>query len=154
MKDAAVIVACNNVIGSTSIIFVMAVTFLVHVAFGGKLEAASTFSLLALFNTARFPLTVLSVGTRALAEARIGLQRTTDLLSEGELPTDEAQSAAKVGENAIKVKGRLSGRCSANAAGCRNRCSQSGKGNVASPGRNKTGASSLILMTVVCPKMT
>jgi ABC-type multidrug transport system fused ATPase/permease subunit len=117
MKDAAVIVACNNVIGSTSIIFVMAVTFLVHVAFGGRLEAASTFSLLALFNTARFPLTVLSVGTRALAEARIGLQRTTDLLSEEELPEDESRPAATAGEDAIKVKGTFEwSLVSANAA--------------------------------------
>ena len=85
MQSAAVIVACNNVIGATSIFFVMAITFTVHVLLGYKLDAPSAFSVLALFNTARFPLVVLALATRSVAEGRIGLRRMTSLLNEDEM---------------------------------------------------------------------
>ena len=56
----------------------MAITFSVHVLLGNKLDAPSAFSVLALFNTARFPLVVLALATRSVAEGRIGLKRMTD----------------------------------------------------------------------------
>eukprot|EP00505_MAST-04D_sp_SCG-Rhode-Island_P001890 Stramenopile-MAST_4_protein_1890 len=105
LKTAAIIASCNNVIGNTSLAYVMAITFLVHVGLGGTLNAASAFSLVALFNTARFPLAVLAVGTRAVAEARIGMKRTGELLSEEEMETATEQAPAIKGDTAVKITG-------------------------------------------------
>ena len=84
MQSAAVIVACNNVIGATSIFFVMAITFTVHVLLGYKLDAPSAFSVLALFN-GTFSISCIGVATRSAGEGRIGLRRMTSLLNEDEM---------------------------------------------------------------------
>ena len=105
MQSAAVIVACNNVIGATSIFFVMAITFSVHVLLGNKLDAPSAFSVLALFNTARFPLVVLALATRLVAEGRIGLKRMTQLLNEDEMLEVEEMKIIDKTEIVVKIQG-------------------------------------------------
>jgi ATP-binding cassette, subfamily C (CFTR/MRP), member 1 len=105
MQSAAVIVACNNVIGATSIFFVMAITFSVHVLLGNKLDAPSAFSVLALFNTARFPLVVLALATRLVAEGRIGLKRMTELLNEDEMLEVEEMKIIDKTEIVVNIQG-------------------------------------------------
>ena len=108
MQSAAVIVACNNVIGATSIFFVMAITFSVHVLLGYKLDAPSAFSVLALFNTARFPLVVLALATRSVAEGRIGLKRMTDFLNQDEMQQADEIKVDDTGDTAVVVQGDFS----------------------------------------------
>ena len=108
MQSAAVIVACNNVIGATSIFFVMAITFSVHVLLGNKLDAPSAFSVLALFNTARFPLVVLALATRSVAEGRIGLKRMTDFLNQDEMQQADEIKVDYTGDTAVVVQGDFS----------------------------------------------
>ena len=56
-------------------VMVTVLTFVVHFWRGEPLDVAAAFTVLALFNAARFPLSVLAIATRFTAEAYQGMRR-------------------------------------------------------------------------------
>ena len=67
LRRAGWIKSANNVMGRSVPVMVTVLTFVVHMWRGERLDVANAFSVLALFNAARFPLSVLAVATRFTA---------------------------------------------------------------------------------------
>jgi ABC-type multidrug transport system fused ATPase/permease subunit len=66
--------------------------FAAFVGSGNILNAENAFVILALINSARFPLNMLPLGVKAVAEARVASKRIQRFLDRPELPPRQAYS--------------------------------------------------------------
>lgn len=81
LTTAAWIRALASVLGFTSSLVVALVTFLFHsLVLGEPLRADAAWSVVALFNVLRFPITVAPLGLRFVSEALVGIERAQAFL--------------------------------------------------------------------------
>lgn len=66
--------------------FTTLLVFAAYVGSGNALVAENAFVVLALINSARFPMTMLPLGVRAIAEGRVACKRIQRFLDREELP--------------------------------------------------------------------
>lgn len=112
LRTAAWIRACSSGLGFTSSLIVGLVTFLFHsLVLGEPLRADAAWSVLALFNVLRFPVTVGPLGLRFVSEAIVGVERAQAFLllpeaSRGDMPDrleDEPEASAVASPDGSKT---------------------------------------------------
>lgn len=111
VRRASYVKSVNTAVSQILPVICCFATFAVHtLALGKGLEPAQAFAVLSMFNIARFPLNVLPLSVRLIAESLVGMRRIGQFLCLEELEEDKStkrEAAAKPGEPTVSVEGAV-----------------------------------------------
>jgi ATP-binding cassette subfamily C (CFTR/MRP) protein 5 len=104
LRLTAIIKSINQGISLFGPSIVSFLTFSVYIALGNNLTSAIAFTTISLYNVARFPLTMMPLSIKSLAEAKIAYRRLTNFLSQEEL-VDSREVNLNAKRVSLRVKG-------------------------------------------------